>query len=440
MDTKLAQAVSQTKREDEWKCFKFTGISFSSLATALTRLQENNIRSLINVVNTMDSYLLVKVEDLQNSLDIIQQITEVKHAELPQPQVTKPELESLSQLRSEDQESVKCTWRVTILGAGASSSSPTIRCHVNNLQTCTCNQTPYCSFNHRLNPSILLTRRLSAESDSVTASSYSDFNIIVDVCKTFRESAFKSFRKAGVKTIDSVILTHNHTDAIGGLDDLRDVQQRGTHIPVYADAQTGDMLKNRYAYLFPEAHPNLQAQNSKLYIGALRHTLVEDFVPFYIEDMEVVPVPLWHGSVTSLGFIFTPKGSDTQFVYFSDFRCRATVLPGDTNEVPDIQEEDYQNLSLFVDTPKSLALLKRKKISVMMLDAITWTMTHISHSNKPETVRVIQELKKHDIVPQQIYFTGMSCKVDYFTAMKDLLLEFGNSSVLPAYDGLDFTI
>lgn len=263
-------------------------------------------------------------------------------------------------------------------------------------------------------------------------------NVIVDVCKTFRESALNWFRKAGVKNLHHVILTHSHTDAIGGLDDMRELQERDTSLPVHADKETGDTIKIRYPYLFPSTGPS--EKNAGMYIGALNHILMENFVPFFIEDLEVVPIPLWHGSVTCLGFVFSQKDSDCQFVYFSDFRCKATPTAAEVGEVPSVKEQDFVNLTLFVNREKSLAILKRKKIAVMMLDAIFWTDKHISHSNKVETVRVIQELQKNGVDAEQFYFTGISCRVDHLKATQELMTELKSSKVLLAFDGLNWSL
>jgi len=65
---------------------------------------------------------------------------------------------------------------------------------------------------HRNNPSILLQ-------------SPTGFNVVVDVGKTFHSSACDFFPQHGVLGVDAVVLTHEHADAILGLDDLRVVQR-----------------------------------------------------------------------------------------------------------------------------------------------------------------------------------------------------------------------
>ena len=65
------------------------------------------------------------------------------------------------------------------------------------------------------------------------------------------------YPKAGIKTIEGLIITHAHMDAIGGCDDLRDVQilkkvfdDEGKFkgwlgkgpLPIYTDPHTGSAL------------------------------------------------------------------------------------------------------------------------------------------------------------------------------------------------------
>jgi len=69
-----------------------------------------------------------------------------------------------------------------------------------------------CSTIQRNNPSILLQ-------------SPSRFNVVFDVGKTFHASACAFFPQHGVQGVDCVVLTHEHADAILGLDDLRVCQR-----------------------------------------------------------------------------------------------------------------------------------------------------------------------------------------------------------------------
>ena len=74
-------------------------------------------------------------------------------------------------------------------------------------------------------------------------------NVLVDCGKTFRAAVTRFFRKVvlaqvqisfdpaqfGVRSIDAIVLTHEHADATLGLDDIRDLQK----YRFYVDPVTG---------------------------------------------------------------------------------------------------------------------------------------------------------------------------------------------------------
>uniref|UniRef100_A0A803NNV9 Metallo-beta-lactamase domain-containing protein n=1 Tax=Cannabis sativa TaxID=3483 RepID=A0A803NNV9_CANSA len=48
--------------------------------------------------------------------------------------------------------------------------------------------------------------------------------ILIDVGKTFREQVLRWFSLYKIPRVDSIILTHEHADAVLGLDDIRAIQ------------------------------------------------------------------------------------------------------------------------------------------------------------------------------------------------------------------------
>jgi hypothetical protein len=64
---------------------------------------------------------------------------------------------------------------------------------------------------------------------------------IIDVGKTFRDSILSWFGGLNVQQINSVLISHKHADAIGGLDDLRDMQ----HMEVDVDSVSGFSVFSR---------------------------------------------------------------------------------------------------------------------------------------------------------------------------------------------------
>jgi len=88
-------------------------------------------------------------------------------------------------------------------------------------------------------------------------------HILIDCGKTFNQNALRYFPYYGVPTLDAVIITHDHADALMGLDDLRGVQKtsppkpgqafRTTSAPIeiYSNPRTHARMKAIFPYLFP---------------------------------------------------------------------------------------------------------------------------------------------------------------------------------------------
>ena len=93
--------------------------------------------------------------------------------------------------------------------------------------------------------------------------------------------------------IDGVLLTHEHYDHTGGIDDLRPFGIFGD-IDVFADELTHRHLRERLPYFFREV----------LYPGVPRllfHT-VEPLYPFTVKDIEIIPLQVMHGKLPILGY------------------------------------------------------------------------------------------------------------------------------------------
>ncbi|KAJ2864444.1 hypothetical protein GGH94_002896 [Coemansia aciculifera] len=104
---------------------------------------------------------------------------------------------------------------VIFLGSGTSACIPVVPCITSNYEKCKAckiSLTPEGSKNRRRNTSLLVR---------IDHADGRERNIVIDCGKTFLESATEVFVKHDVKSIDAVLLTHGHADAMFGLDDLR---------------------------------------------------------------------------------------------------------------------------------------------------------------------------------------------------------------------------
>ncbi|KAE8725835.1 clathrin light chain 1-like [Hibiscus syriacus] len=77
--------------------------------------------------------------------------------------------------------------------------------------------------------------------------------IIIDVGKTFREQVLRWFTFHKIPRIDSIILTHEHADAILGLDDIRAVQPHSPTNDIdpchYLTQYAMDSVAEKFPYL-----------------------------------------------------------------------------------------------------------------------------------------------------------------------------------------------
>ncbi|VFQ82649.1 unnamed protein product [Cuscuta campestris] len=111
-----------------------------------------------------------------------------------------------------------------------------------------------------------------------------------------------------IRTIDAVVITHSHADAIGGLDDLRDwTNNVQACVPIYVAERDFEVMKKTHCYLVDTSGIIPGAAVSDLQFNIIS----ED--PFIVHGLKIIPLPVWHGTgYRSLGFRFG------NFCYISD--------------------------------------------------------------------------------------------------------------------------
>ncbi|WVZ59917.1 hypothetical protein U9M48_010001 [Paspalum notatum var. saurae] len=144
--------------------------------------------------------------------------------------------------------------------------------------------------------------------------------ILIDVGKTFREQVLRWFVHYKVSSIDSIILTHEHADAILGLDDVwvalpSSQRNDSDQVPIFLTQFTMDSVAARF--------PNMVSQ--KLQVGddfarpaEFDWRIIEGDVdkPFVASELEFLPLPVMHGEdYVCLGFLF---GRKVRVAYLSD--------------------------------------------------------------------------------------------------------------------------
>lgn len=159
--------------------------------------------------------------------------------------------------------------RLTILGSGTSQGIPVIAC---DCEVCRSED----KHDKRLRCSAML------EIENKT--------IVFDAGPDFR---YQMLREE-VKDVRAILLTHQHKDHIGGLDDVRAFNwvKRGA-VDVYTDLRTKEVVCKDFSYAFSEyKYPGVPEMNLH----------VIDNRPFFIDDIEIIPIPVMHHKLPVMGF------------------------------------------------------------------------------------------------------------------------------------------
>jgi phosphoribosyl 1,2-cyclic phosphate phosphodiesterase len=251
----------------------------------------------------------------------------------------------------------------TILGSGTSQGVPVIGC---NCEVCLSSDKK----DKRLRTAALISK--------------DDINIAIDCGPDFREQMLR----AQVSHLNAVLMTHEHSDHIAGIEDLRPFQFRQKQaMPVYATPTVQTSLKQRYDYAFREMP----------YPGAVQidmKTISKDKA-FQIEGIDILPIELDHGEIMVLGF-------------------------------------RIQDLSYLTDC-KSISSDELKKVKgsrILILDALHHTEHH-SHLSVREALEIVAEVK-----PEQAYFVHMNHNIGKAKDVNKTLPK----GVKLAWDGLSIKI
>ena len=188
--------------------------------------------------------------------------------------------------------------KLTFLGTGTSQGLPMIGC---DCDRCT-SPDPR---DRRLRASALVE--------------YGGLTILVDAGPDFRYQMLRS----GVRHIDAILLTHNHKDHTGGLDDVRAFNLVEHHpINIYCEKYVEDTLKGDYPYAFTEVKypgaPEFHLHNiDGDHPFTVHSNAVEDWLewesgygfrhlpPRSTEDnpVEIIPIQGWHHKVKKLSVL-----------------------------------------------------------------------------------------------------------------------------------------
>ena len=246
--------------------------------------------------------------------------------------------------------------KITFLGTGTSQGVPVIAC---KCEVC-------CSTDKndkRLRSSVLIEIENQI--------------FVIDAGPDFRQQMLRK----NVQKLDAILLTHEHKDHIGGLDDVRAfnfVMKKPSEI--YAEKRVHEAIKREYAYVFAKfKYPGIPQMNL--------HEI--DETPFLINNIKIEPLRVYHHKLPILGFKIG------NFAYITD-----------TNSIPDKK--------------------KLYKLDILVINALR-KEKHISHFNLHEALDLINEVK-----PKKAYLTHIS----HLMGKHEITGKELPENVFLAYDGL----
>lgn len=252
--------------------------------------------------------------------------------------------------------------QLTFLGTGTSTGIPEIGC---TCPTCTSDDPR----DNRLRVSALIQE--------------GEETVLIDCGPDFREQLLK----AKVDRLNAILVTHEHYDHVGGLDDIRPLFRKQSACHVYAEPNVIKAIKTRMPYAFME----------NKYPGVPDIDLIPTFPdqPLHLtEHITAEPLRVIHGKLPILGFKFG------NLAYITD--CKS--LPEETIE-------------------------KIRGVDTLIINALR-TYPHISHLSLEEALEYIEQIK-----PKKTYLIHFAHTFGRHVEIEQLLPP----TVFAAYDGLSIS-
>ncbi len=212
---------------------------------------------------------------------------------------------------------------------------------------------------------------------------WNSYSYVIDCGPDFRQQMLTN----NVSKIDGLLFTHEHSDHVAGLDDIRPFFFNQGDIPIYAHQRVLETLRNRFEYVFVTENKYPGAPGVKEFV--IKNT------PFKLSDMDIIPINAFHNRVQVFGFRLN------HFAYLTD-----------------------------VKTVADKEIDKLKGVKVLVVNALR-EKPHHSHFNLEEAITFIQKVK-----PKKAYLTHISHYMGFHEEVQQKLPD----NIYLAYDNLQITI
>ncbi len=229
---------------------------------------------------------------------------------------------------------------LTFLGTGTSTGVPVLGCHC---ATCSSNDPK----DKRLRSSALINIENGP-------------TILIDAGPDFRQQILR----CGAETIDAILLTHEHYDHVGGLDDVRGLNYTTGHgVNLFAQPNVIEAVKRNLHYAFAATpYPG----SPVIYLNEITTD------KFTAAGIEITTLPVIHGRLPIIGFRIGP------LAYITD----ASQVPEETiAKAQGVDTLVINALGPFTH-PSHMSLSQAIDVATRIGANHTY-LTHISHKMPP---------------------------------------------------------
>lgn len=257
--------------------------------------------------------------------------------------------------------------KITFLGTGTSQGIPMIGC---NCHVCKSTDPK----DNRLRSSVLIEHQ--------------GFRLLIDCGPDFRQQMLRE----NITDVDAILLTHQHKDHTGGLDDIRAFNYfRQSAFPIYCEERVQESLKMEYSYAFAEfKYPGVPEYEIRT-IDEKPFEITKVLPDGSSSSITITPIRLIHCKLPILGYRIG------NLAYLTD----GSILP----------ESEYQKL---------------ENLEIFIINTIRHAQ-HISHFSLSEALDIISR-----VGARQSYLTHLSHQIG---THQELTKELP-ANVHAAYDGL----